>query len=172
MKIFRVAPLFLAASVAGCAGNQGDFPSLLPRPVEQRSEEVETPEPPAPAAADSAFAAQLAELLQQARAGDSAFNAALPAAERAVNAARQAAPASEPWVEAQRLISILDSARSPTSTALASLDELLVARAEGASRDAKIGGVEEAVAARAEAEAINARQAERLTVLRDALRRP
>lgn len=172
MKIFRAIPLFVLISLAGCAGETGQFPSLLPRPVEQRSEAIQTPEPPAPAPADAQLATRLQALLKQARDGEAAFSDALPATQRAVAAARGAAPASERWVEAQRLISILDSTRVPTTSALATLDSLFIDLANGASRDATIGGIDETGTTRAAVEQISKNQAEQLATLNSALTKP
>lgn len=172
MKIFRAIPLFVFVSLAGCAGDTGQYPSLLPRPVEQRSEAIQTPEPPPPARADAPLAARLNSLLKQARDGEAAFSTALPATQRAVMAARGAPPASESWVEAQRLISILDSTRVPTTSALATLDSLFIDLANGASRDAKIGGVDETAATRTAVEQISKDQAERISALNAMLRTP
>ena len=136
--------LLLAASalLSGCAA-QGDFPSLAPRAVEgalspaancRRDESACGPSVPAPAtpvADDPQLAARLSELVGRARGGDREFAALLPAARR--SAARAGASGSEPWIEAQQLVSRLEAARNATVDALAELDALAIGRSEDAA---------------------------------------
>lgn len=110
---------------AGCA-DQGAFPSLAPRPVERLSNDEPVRIAPV-VAPDPALSGQVAELLAQARRGHAQFQAALPVASAAVG--RASAPESESWTEAQQAISVLESVRGPTVTALAQLDLLSVERA-------------------------------------------
>ena len=135
-------PLLLPAAallLPGCAA-RGDFPSLAPRAVEGelspaaacRGEAAcEAPASPPVAAAipdDPQLAARISELTVRARSGDTAFAALLPEARR--SAARAGRSGSEPWIEAQQLVSRLEAARSPTVDALAELDALAIARSE------------------------------------------
>jgi hypothetical protein len=125
--------------LAGCAA-QGEFPSLAPRAVEgelspaancRREGACADPVPaPAPAAIadDPQLAARLAELTGRARTADREFAALLPQARR--SAARAGRSGSEPWIEAQQLVSRLEAARSPTVDALAELDALAISRSE------------------------------------------
>lgn len=115
----------LAVLLAGCAA-QGSFPSLAPRAVERIDEEAPvTVQPNVPANAE--LTARVAELLAEARRGEAAFEAALPATVRAVSAS--GAAGSEPWIEAQQALSRLEAARGPTEEALAQLDRLRSERA-------------------------------------------
>jgi hypothetical protein len=140
----RFSLAFSAASVllAGCAA-QGDFPSLAPRAVEgelspaagcrrEGACAAADPEPAAAAAVadDPRLAARILELAERARSGDRAFASLLPEARR--SAARAGRSGSEPWIEAQQLVSRLEAARSPTVDALAELDALSLARSEDA----------------------------------------
>ena len=111
--------------LAGCA-QQGDFPSLLPRPVERLS--TDEPVRPAPiVAADPALDARISELLAIARKGEADFEAALPATR--ARAAEAGAAESESWVVAQQALSRLEAARAETVIALGDLDRLALARA-------------------------------------------
>src|SRR6478752_7981612 len=104
----RPSPLFLlplaavaglGAALAGCAA-PGPYPSLAPRPIEKMLGEPGVPPVVAPLPDDPAVAARVASLLGEARAGDSAFRAALPAAAKAVRGA--GAVGSDRWIEAQQ----------------------------------------------------------------------
>jgi Meckel syndrome type 1 protein len=79
---------------------------------------------------DPQLAARISELAERARAGGRAFAALLPDAQGSV--ARAGAAGSEPWVQAQQLVSRLEGARSPTADALAELEALAIARSEDA----------------------------------------
>lgn len=167
-----VSLLALPLVLVACARTGGDFPSLAPRPIEQRSDAIETSPPTPPAPTDPALRADLDRLLKKARDGESAFAALLGPTERAVSGARGALPSSEAWVTAQQLLSALDAARAETASALAELDSLYVDLADKATRNASMGGVEEAYSARTEVEALNNRQIARLTELQAALKTP
>jgi hypothetical protein len=119
-------------TLAGCATvDTGDYPSLARRSIELRvnaaAPSVEQPALPEPATAD--FATALAGLDGDATRGETAFRAALGAAEQAVAGARGSARESEAWVVAQIAISRLDAARAPSTLALAEVDRLVQARA-------------------------------------------
>ncbi|MBY8821812.1 hypothetical protein [Sphingomonas colocasiae] len=165
-------PLLAVPALAACTAPTGDFPSLAPRPVEQRSDAEPAPPAIAPAPADPALAAQLAKILADARKGESDFAAALPAAERAVSAARGTGPSSDAWITAQSQLSALDSARAPTAGAMTEIDSLYVSLADRASQDAKLGGVADAAAVQSEVETMYNRQVERLAALRNGLSQP
>ena len=116
----RLLPL-LALFAASCA-NQGAFPSLLPRPVEQLSFEEPIKVDP-PVAPDPALRSRAASLLADARAGDGAFEQAYAGALPQVRGAGGAG--SDSWVQAQEAISRVEAARNGTTTALAELDLLV-----------------------------------------------
>lgn len=142
--VIALSPLLLVA--AGC-GDQGAFPSLAPRPVERLSNDEPVRIAPV-VAPDPVLSGQVAELLAQARRGHAAFRDALPAASAAVG--RADASGSESWIEAQQAISLLESVRGPTVTALAQLDLLSVERARrpvnAGDREALLAAVEAAQA--------------------------
>ncbi len=164
--------LFATFALGACTAPNGSFPSLAPRPVEQRSDAEPAPPSITPGPVDTALSADLKKMLADARKGDADFSAALPATERAVSAARGASPSSESWIAAQTQLSGLDATRAPTASAMAAIDSLYVSLADRASKDAALGGIAEAAATQTEIEGIYNRQVERMTALRDRLSQP
>jgi hypothetical protein len=148
--------ILAAALLAGCV-SQGPFPSLAPRPGE-REDWTEEPARPAPAIADDpALSARSAALLGEARQGAGEFDADFGPAERA---AAHAGPAgSDSWIEAQQAISRIEAARGRTGAALAELHQL---RLERANQPTSAGDLAALDAAIAQAEAIAARQQQRI----------
>jgi hypothetical protein len=71
---------------------------------------------------NAALASRLAELVTQARIGDSAFRTQAEAAQRLAEAAGP--KLSESWIAAQQALSAAIEARAPTSTALGDIDAL------------------------------------------------
>jgi hypothetical protein len=67
-------------------------------------------------------ASRLAQLTNQAQAGDAAFREAAATAERLAAAA--GSPQSESWVAAQQALSAAQAAREPTTRALGDIDAL------------------------------------------------
>ncbi len=113
--------------LGGCAAASGEFPSLQPREVERNislEEPVRTPPVVAPSAE---LTSQAQGLLGRARAGDRAFDAEYPRAQRAAAAA--GGSGTDSWVAAQEAVSRLEASRAETTRALADLDQLLLARA-------------------------------------------
>ncbi|MBB5685829.1 hypothetical protein [Sphingobium boeckii] len=172
MKIPAAAALLCLFAASACARTASNYPSLAPRAIEQRGEEPKSTPLPPPAPADAAVSRQLESLLNQARGGDAAFTAALPAAERAIAAARGGAVSGEAWITAQQQLSVLDAARTPTATAMATLDSLYIEIAGKAVTDAKAGGLIETEAAHSEVQTLYDRQAAKLLSLQSALRQP
>ena len=154
------APLAIAMALlaaAGCAA-PGPYPSLAPRPAEKAYADNEDERQPTPQPDDPALAAEIARLEGDARAGAAEFDSALPATEAAVAAAGGAG--SDSWIEAQQLLSRLESARARTTAALFDLDRLTVERTgSGTLGD---GDRERLRAAEAAIKAIADAQAERL----------
>jgi hypothetical protein len=116
----------LGAALAGCAA-PGPYPSLAPRPIEKALGEPGVPPVVAPLPDDPSVAAKLASLVDEARAGDAEFRAALPAAAKAVRAA--GAVGSDSWIEAQQAVSRAETAEMRTTRALADLDRFAVDQA-------------------------------------------
>jgi hypothetical protein len=116
-------PLLLAILVlSACSSPGGPYPSLQPRSAEAIDPRIEPVRPINDRPVTPALASQLAELVSEARAGDSDFQPALANADRLAGAA--GAPQSESWVAAQEALSAAIAARKPTATALADIDSL------------------------------------------------
>lgn len=149
------------AALAGCASGDAP-PSLLPRAAETIDPRLAVVRPINDRPVDPALAARLAELVAQARGGDSAFQPAAAEAERLAAAAGERQ--SESWVAAQEALSAAIAAREPTAHALGDIDALgaskLQAQAGLAPNDlAAIQG------AGAEVGAIDRRQAEAIAAI-------
>jgi hypothetical protein len=137
----------LAVSLAGCVSH-GPFPSLAPRPAEQE-DWTEEPVHAAPAVADdAALRTRIAALLAEARDGERAFAADLPAAERAT--AHPGPEGSDSWVEAQQAISRLEASRGRTDDAATELHQLRLARSGQPTSEADLAALDAAI------EAVNA----------------
>jgi len=118
----------LALLAAGCAAQTSTrYPSLLPRPIESRSDAEPAVEPQV-AAPDTALDRQLGGFKSTLAETASAF---APAADRAEQTARDAKgdPAgSERWITAQTALAELDGYRAQTSATLSDLEQLAIAR--------------------------------------------
>jgi hypothetical protein len=157
MTLFRPALAALAATLlAGCV-SQGPFPSLAPRPAEMEDWSEEPVRPVPVVADDIELGRRIAALLAEAQAGNRAFTAEAPAAERA--AARAGGRGSDSWLEAQQAISRLEAARGATGAALAELHALDLARASAPTSEADQAALKAAID---EAEAVSARQQQRI----------
>ena len=124
-----LAPLLIvAASLAACAQQGGDFPSLAPRPIERMS--LTPPSRPAPVATpDAALDAKITALDKQLAQAAAAFDPAADRARSLVEAARSAGVGSGPWLDAQTALAELDGIRAQSTAAMSALDELAIARA-------------------------------------------
>jgi len=147
----------LIATLAACAAPGGPPPSLLPRAAEAIDPRVAVPGAVNGRPVTPALASRLAELVAQARSGDSDFRPFLNRAEQLAAAA--GSPQSESWVAAQQALSAAVAARAPTTRALGDIDAL------GANRLQTAGGLSPAdlaavQSAGAEVGAIDQRQAE------------
>jgi len=171
MKISGLPMLLLFVALGGCAMEKGDFPSLAPRPIEKRGEDIAT-KPPTPAGqADAALLAKIAQLRAQIDAGNKSFSDMLPRVTQAVNAGRSAAGGSEKWVVAQQMLSGLESARAPTVTALAELDSLYLAQIGAIAAGKATGGAEELRAAQLDGSRLAQEQQAQLDELKARLSR-
>ncbi|MEZ0495513.1 hypothetical protein [Sphingomonas sp. IW22] len=125
---FLFAPLL---PLVGCAAPaDSGYPSLLPRPIEQRG--FETPAPPPPPAltvADPMLDAEVARLRQSLEAAQTAFGARADEAERLASRATDAAPGSESWIAAQLVLAELDTLRGATAAVLADVERAAIDRA-------------------------------------------
>jgi hypothetical protein len=119
----------LALFATGCAEHvTANYPSLLPRPIESRSDEepVVTPDTATP---DSALESRLAEFKASIGRVAAAFAPAADRAERAARAAKGDSAGTERWVGAQTALAELDGYRADTSAILTDLEQLAIARA-------------------------------------------
>ena len=131
--VIRLALAIAFAALGACAPSGGPFPSLLPRAAEAVDPRLPVPGVVNDRPVTPALAARLAELVAQARSGDSAFQ---PAAAQAQQLAAAAGPPrSESWVAAQQALSAAVAAREPTARALGDIDAL------GADRLQSQGGL-------------------------------
>jgi hypothetical protein len=149
-------------ALAACSSPGGPYPSLQPRAAEASDPRVPVERPMNGRPVTPALAARLAELVDQARAGDSAFDPVAAEAERLTGAA--GAPESDSWVAAQQALSAAIEARRATATALGDIDAL------GASALQTQGGIapnDLAAIQRAAAEvgALDQRQADRISAM-------
>ncbi|MFV0622484.1 hypothetical protein ACBY01_00540 [Sphingomonas sp. ac-8] len=123
-----IFPLVVALLASGCAQQRGDFPSLLPRAIEQRSDAE--PERPVPVATpDPALDAQLKTLTAAVASADVAFGQAADRAEQRARAAKGASEGSERWLDAQTALAEVDVARGAIQQPVAELERLAIDRA-------------------------------------------
>lgn len=116
-------PLLLAMLVlTGCSSAGGPYPSLQPRAAEAIDPRLQPVRPINDRPVAAALAGQLADLVAQARAGESAFEPMVSRAEQLTSAAGP--PQSEGWISAQEALSAAIAARSPTATAEADIDAI------------------------------------------------
>ena len=122
--------LLIVALGSGCAPmpDSSRFPSLLPRPIESRSDAVVVP--PAPVATpDAALDARLAELERTLGDATRAFDAAFARVDRLANAARGVRAGGDAWLDAQIALAELDVLRTDTRLSIADLEQLAAERA-------------------------------------------
>ena len=119
--------------LAACAAPQGDYPSLAIRDAERVSGTMEVaPPPPPPAPPPAATLESIEQLLADARAAHTQFQAATPAARSVTQGASGSARGSDSWSRAQVAIADLEARRSIVMIALADLDRLYVNAATSA----------------------------------------
>jgi hypothetical protein len=122
MHIRTIFALLSVLGLSGCASPGGPPPSLAPRAAEAIDPRAPVVRPINDRPVDAALARRLAELVSQARSGDSAFRGQAETAQRLAAAAGP--PQSESWIAAQQALSAAIDARAPTTTALGDIDAL------------------------------------------------
>jgi hypothetical protein len=122
MRMRLFLGLSAIALAGGCAAPPRNVPSLAPRAAEAIDPRVPIPSDVIVGPPDANLSAHLAALVDQAQAGDSAFQGAAAEAERLAQAA--GAQQSESWVIAQQALSAAHAARAPTTRALGDIDAL------------------------------------------------
>jgi hypothetical protein len=160
-----IAHVLLAPLAAACAP-EGDFPSLALRPGERDLSTEPPVRAPVNVPGDPVLRETVASLVAQANAGDRAFDSELGLASPIVG---RAGPAqSESWVQGQLALSRLEASRAATTSALAELEALRVARAALPTNDADFAAIESTLARVTE---LVAAQQQRLDGLRASLAR-
>ncbi len=125
-----------ALLIGGCTGTDTPhYPSLLPRPIESRSDAEPVAPPPATAVAEPAIDAKLAADAATLDTTDKAFAPAADRAEAAARSAKGEAAGSEHWITAQTALAELDTYRSDLSAALTDIEQLAIDRAAAAQPD-------------------------------------
>lgn len=127
------AGLFAAIILAACAGSSDKYPSLAVRDIErQQGQFAVTPSAPVQPAdlplESRAPATSIADLLTQASAAHSRFNAKAGSARSMVQNAQGSAQSSTAYGQAMIALAELTSLRSETEYALADLDLLVSER--------------------------------------------
>lgn len=117
-KAFGLAFLGLGA----CSAPGGPYPSLQPRAAEAIDPRVPVIRPMNERPAGSDLMARLSSLVDQAQAGNAAFDG--PAGEAERLAAKAGTPQSEGWIAAQEALTAAIAARKATATALGDIDEI------------------------------------------------
>ena len=161
----RLALLSIRA-LSACIAPGGPYPSLQPRAAEAIDPRVPPVRPINDRPVTASLAAQLSALVEQARSGSGAFDAAASEAERLAAAA--GAPQSEGWIAAQEALTAAIAARKPTATALGDIDALAAAalQRQGGFAPSDLSAIE---IAQAEVAALDARQAARIDAVQKSL---
>jgi hypothetical protein len=124
--LFLLAPI--AATLSACAAPSGQYPSLLPRPIERIG--MAEPVRPVPVATpDASLDGRIATLGRAVTAAGQSFDTAVARARPLVRAAQGSAEGSERWLGAQVALAELDVARTAIDTPLADLERLSIDRA-------------------------------------------
>ncbi|MGJ3646839.1 hypothetical protein ACLB0R_00005 [Sphingomonas sp. GlSt437] len=113
---------------AACADTRHHYPSLLPRPIEQR-EDLEPVRPHPALVPDPALDTQVTSEEHTLAAITARADPLIERATAAVAAAQGAKPGSDAWLEAQRALSALVSPRTDLADLAARLDDTSIERA-------------------------------------------
>ena len=121
MRAVPSSLLVLVLALSACSAPGGPYPSLQPRAAEAIDPRVPVEKPLNDRPVTPALASHLAELVANARSGDTEFETAADQAERL--SASAGARQSESWVVAQQALTVAVVARGPVGGALADIDE-------------------------------------------------
>ena len=120
------SPLLLLFALTACAAPGLEFPSLERRPYETNAPVVAPAKSPAPSAALSAeLATKSNALLARHTAANQDFLRGLGAVQSTASKAVGTDPGSEPWVNAQLVLSRLDKMRADSVAVLREFDGLI-----------------------------------------------
>ncbi|MCP3729022.1 hypothetical protein M9978_01130 [Sphingomonas sp. MG17] len=159
----RFLTLAALTSLTACTVSDEGYPSLLPRPIESRSD-AEPVRPDPVATPDAALDRRIAEQRALSDAAARRFQSAALEAETRVAVARGLAIGSEPWVRAQTALADLAPIRGETTQIVSSLEETAIARASAG--EAPYPALDAAIA---ELGAIAQAQGDRVAALESAL---
>ena len=162
----RNAVCLTILALGACSAPGGPYPSLRPRAAETIDPRLPVPRPMNDRPVSAALASRLAALVDQARSGNAAFEAAVGEAERL--SASAGAPRSEGWIAAEEALTAAIAARRPTATALADIDEL-AGNALETQRGIAPNDLAAIQTAAAEAGALDERQAARVAAIQKRL---
>ena len=159
--------VFLAILALGaCSAPGGPYPSLQPRAAEAIDPRVPVVRPLNDRPVTASLAARLSVLVDQARSGNGAFDAAAAQAERLTAAAGP--QQSEGWIAAQEALTAAIAARKQTATALGDIDALAASalQAQGGLAPNDLAAIKNA---QAEVGSLDARQAARVAAMQKQL---
>lgn len=122
----------LLLPLAGC-GSPAGFPSLAPRPIEAIARQPERTATAQPRTVDPALEARVTTLDGQLRTADAAWSAGVATTRTAIARARGAAVGADSWIEAQQVISRLESLRQATAAHRDAVADLRLAQAQSAT---------------------------------------
>lgn len=141
MKYFLSTLVLSTLSLSACTTQNGEFPSLSKRSIEDQVVADTTTDPitvmqnlPAP------IQRSLSAALNQSRTAHATFLQDLPVVRQSISAAAGAKPASESWVVAQMQLSSLEMGRSPSVSALADIDALYISQLNAELESDQTGG--------------------------------
>jgi hypothetical protein len=160
--------ILLGLALSACSSAGGPYPSLQPRAAEAIDPRLQPVRPINDRPVKPALAAQIAELVEQARGGEAAFAPAAAEAERLASAA--GAAQSESWIAAQQALSAAIAARRPTAVALSDIDALgaTALQTQGGIAPNDLKAIQDGAA---EVAAIAQRQARRIAAVQRLLER-
>lgn len=138
----------LAAALAGCAGNSGDYPSLAMRPFESGTAPATAAPPPPPAPIRPVVSPErLADLLAGTAAAHDAFLAQETKAAQLARAATGQPFASAAHAAALVALADLDAQRGKTAGTLATVDGLAAEARAALADDAALVSAQSEIAA-------------------------
>jgi hypothetical protein len=128
--LLACATLAVGPIMAGCAEQEASrYPSLLPRPIESRSNAEPAPPPVAAATPDAPTDAKLAAMRTTLADAAAGFATAAEHADQAAQAAKGQPAGSEAWITAETALAELDGYRATTSATLTDVEEMAIERA-------------------------------------------
>ena len=122
MRCAQFLIIFAIGTLGACSTPGGPYPSLAPRAAEAIDPRVPVERPINDRPVTAGLNSRLAELVDRAQAGQSAFAPAAAKAEQL--AANAGGPRSDGWVAAQQALSAAIAARELTARALGDVDAL------------------------------------------------